>query len=119
MPFVKVSVLVLVLVSAACTNRSHIRGCDLKHPYHQAAEPTLFLVPEGLETPQSRATFHVPDQAYLAPKSADLVTAADVETLTTEQLLEKRCIVAPPVLKVDLPSVQLEGEVDANLESDL
>lgn len=104
MRILKVSALLLVLLSAACSNRSHIRGCDLSHPYHQANGPTLFLVPDGLEAPRSRATFHVPDQQFLAPKSPELVTQEDVETLKTEQLLQKRCIVAPPVLDVDPPN---------------
>lgn len=114
MRFLKVSALLLVLLSAACSNRSHIRGCELAHPYHQAAAPTLFLVPDGLDAPRSRATFHVPDQKFLEPKSPDLVTAEDVENLTTEQLLQKRCIVSPPVMKVEVPVAPAPAEPAAD-----
>ena len=117
MRFVKVSALVLVLLTAACSNRSHIRGCDLKHPYHEASAPTLFLVPEGLETPRSRATFHVPDESFLADKPNDLVTAEDVETLSTEQLAQKRCIVAPPVMKLDTPPPAAEAQSEPESEA--
>lgn len=115
MRFLKVSALLLVLFSAACSNRSHIRGCDLAHPYHQAKAPTLFLVPDGLDAPRSRATFHVPDQKFLEPKSPDLVTAEDVGTLSTEQLLQKRCIVAPPLMKVEVPA-QAQAQTQTNTD---
>lgn len=107
MRILKISGLLLVLLAAACSNRSHIRGCELKHPYHQAKVPTLFLVPDGLKAPRSLATFHVPDQQFLAPKPAELLTQEDVETLDNEQLLQKRCIVAPPRLDIDVPSDEM------------
>lgn len=86
----------LATLLSACASRSHIRGCDLVHPYHTASVPTLFVTPDGLKAPRTKATFHVPDQKHLADRPDNLVTAEDVEQLNKEQLAEKRCIVAPP-----------------------
>lgn len=83
---------------AACATRSHIRGCDLTHPYHEARVPGELVVAKDMQKPRTKATFHVPDQKFLAPKPDDLVTAEHVETLNKEELKAKRCIVAPPRL---------------------
>lgn len=93
--------LALVALLSACASRSHIRGCELSHPYHQAQQPQPSLVlAEGLTAPRTQATFNVPEQQHLAPKSDDLLTENDVETLEKEALMDKRCILAPPRLAV-------------------
>lgn len=88
----------LALSLSACITRSHVRGCDLAHPYHEAPVPADLVVESDLESPRTRATFHVPDQQYLAPKPADLATEQDTKTLSKDELKAKRCIVAPPRL---------------------
>jgi uncharacterized lipoprotein len=87
------------LMAAACVSRSHIRGCELEHPYHDAQVPAELVVPSDLQRPQTKATFHVPESQHLASKPDDLVTAADVETLDKESLATKRCIMSPPKLQ--------------------
>lgn len=100
-----VAIALLTLLSA-CASRSHIRGCELQHPYHQATAPTLFVMPDGLNAPRTKATFHVPAPEHLATQPGNLVTAEDVRTLGKAELATKRCIVAPPRLPAVKPAAE-------------
>lgn len=96
MKLTSVVAIALLTLLSACANRSHIRGCELQHPYHEAKTPSMFVMPDGLKAPRTRATFHVPAQEHLADQPDNLVTAEDVKTLDKAELASKRCIVAPP-----------------------
>lgn len=93
-----VALLLVTALLGACATRSHIRGCELAHPYHQAPLPNQLVLADGLQAPRTKAIFHVPEQRHLAPKPADLLVEADVEALDKEALMAKRCIVSPPRL---------------------
>ena len=90
---------VMVATVAACASRSHIRGCELEHPYHEAQMPSELVVPSDLQRPRTKATFHVPEPQHLAGKPDNLVTVEDTKTLDKESLAAKRCIMSPPKLQ--------------------